>query len=349
MKRILILLVLAGLVAGGFFAAGWWKLPRSAKSDPGHELTLYGNVDIRQVDLGFRVGGRLAEVYFDEGGRVKPGDLVARLDAKPYEEQVALRTAELARAAADLEKMRNGSRSQDIKSARAKLAEQQASLKVVQKDYQRREQLFAQRAISRQAFDDIEASRDEAVARVQSAQEALNLLLEGYRPEEIKAAKAAYDSAAAQLEQARTQLDDTQLTAPANGTILTRVREPGAVLGAGASVVTLSIAEPVWVRAYIPEPQLGRIHPGMPARVYSDSQPNEPIDGKIGFISPEAEFTPKNVETPDLRTKLVYRFHVVVHNPKERLRQGMPVTVKVHPEEESKQIQADVQGVAAHQ
>lgn len=348
MKRIVLLIALVGLITGGFAAGGWklpqWKIPQLTKTESSKELTVYGNVDVRQVDLAFRVGGRLAEVYFEEGGRLKTGDLVARLDPEPYEEAVAVSTAELARAAADLEKMRNGSRSQEVKSARAKLAEQQASLKTLEKEYQRRGQLVVEGAISRQSFDDVAGSRDEALARVNSAQESLNLLLEGYRSEDVKAAKAAYDSAAAHLEQARTQLADTKLIAPSEGTVLTRVREPGTVINAGASVMTLSIAAPVWVRAYLPEPQLGRIRPGMAAHVYTDSKPNEPIEGLIGFISPEAEFTPKNVETTELRTKLVYRFHVVVKDPQDRLRQGMPVTVKLNAEGES----TPEAGVAEH-
>lgn len=330
MKRIVVVLVVLGLIAGGYVLVRD-KLPGSlapASAGAG-ELVFYGNVDIRQVELAFRVPGRIEQIFCEEGDALAPGDMVAGLDDKPYREELAVRQAELARAEAELQKLRNGFRAQEIQSARARLAERRAALKSLELEYRRRSEIVAEGAISRQSLDDIRAARDEARARVQSAKEDLALLLEGYRAEDIRAAEAGRDSAAARLEQARTRLADTRLFSPAGGTVLTRIREPGAMVREGAGVITVSISEPVWVRAYVPETQLGRIHPGMPASVYSDSLPGDPIQGRIGFISPEAEFTPKSVETPELRTQLVYRFRVVVTDPDNRLRQGMPVTIKL--------------------
>jgi HlyD family secretion protein len=147
--------------------------------------------------------------------------------------------------------------------------------------------------------------------------------------EDIQEARANLAAAKARLAQTEINLQDTEIHSPADGIILTRVREPGAIVSAGQTVYTLQLLSPVWIRTYVSERDLGRIYQGMPADVYTDSQPAKPFHGQIGFISPVAEFTPKNVETTDLRTELVYRLRVIVDNPDNGLRQGMPVTVKL--------------------
>jgi HlyD family secretion protein len=157
----------------------------------------------------------------------------------------------------------------------------------------------------------------------------LALLEAGFRSEDIAQAKAELAKAEAALSSAQIRLEDTVLKAPSDGVVITRAQEPGAILQPGTTVLTISLEKPVWVRAYIPEPELGRITPGMKVDVYTDSRPNQPYAGQIGYISPRAEFTPKSVETAELRTSLVYRLRVVVENPDAGLRQGMPVTVKV--------------------
>jgi HlyD family secretion protein len=325
------LVLVAGVAIGGAFLAGrWYRADRGPEALPGG-LTAYGNVDIRQVGLAFRVEGRLREVAFEEGDEVRTGDLVAVLDPEPFEEELALGRAELSAVEADLERLRNGYRPQEIETARAAVAEREVTLANLQREFDRRRPLVRDGAVTRQSFDDIQARRDEARARLESARQELALREEGFRREEIDRALAQVASRKARLEIARTRLDDTRLLAPGSGTVLTRVLEPGSIARIGQTVLTLSLADPVWVRAYVPEPDLGRIHPGMKALVFTDSRPDRPYEGRIGFISPEAEFTPKNVETPDLRTRLVFRFRVVVENPDEGLRQGMPVTVRLSP------------------
>ncbi|MEX0643767.1 MAG: HlyD family efflux transporter periplasmic adaptor subunit, partial [Parvularculaceae bacterium] len=143
--------------------------------------------------------------------------------------------------------------------------------------------------------------------------------------EDVKAAQAALSAEKAALSLAQRRLSDTDLVAPNDGVILTRVREPGAVVGPGQPIYTLSLTSPVWVRTYVAEPDLGNIRPGAAAVVRTDS--GDQYDGQIGFISPTAEFTPKSVETKELRTSLVYRVRVIIDNPDDGLRQGMPVTV----------------------
>ncbi|WEX08854.1 secretion protein HlyD [Chelativorans sp. AA-79] len=326
------LLAIFALLAAGAAAAGWWYgLPSrfgwTQPEEPG--LTLYGNVDIRQVQLGFRVSGRIAEMLVDEGDRVEKGELLARLDDQTYVDAVNAAEAQVANQQANLAKLEAGPRQAEIAQARAALAEQTYNLANAEQALERARQLRPSGAISQAAFDQAQAARDMAAARVDAAQEALHLLEEGTRKEDIAAAQASLQGAQANLASAKTSLSDAELRAPAKGVILSRVREPGAIVSTGDAVYVLSLDEPVWVRTYVEEPDLGRIHPGMAVEVVTDTAPDKPYRGKVGFISPVAEFTPKSVETPELRTDLVYRLRVVVEEPDTGLRQGMPVTVRV--------------------
>lgn len=329
MKRIAILAVLALAAIG---VALWaFDLPARLgwRADAPTELTLYGNVDIRQVELGFRVAGRLTAMKFEEGQSVKAGALLAALDARPYQDKVEAAQAQLDQQEAALKKAIAGPRKAEIAQARANLAERQADLANAQRSYDRAHRLRPTGTISQAALDNARAALGMASARAASAKEALTLLVEGTRPEDIAAARAAVELAKANLAAAQTDLADTRLVAPDDGIILSRVREPGAIVGPSDVVYVLSLTRPVWVRAYIAEPQLGRIHPGMQVTVTTDSAPGHVYHAHVGFISPVAEFTPKSVETPELRTDLVYRFRVIIDDADQGLRQGMPVTLHV--------------------
>ncbi len=317
-----ILVVLGGLAWGFDLPArlGWGSKEARA-------LTLYGNVDIRQVELGFRVSGRIKAMHFEEGDTVKAGTLLAELDPRSYEDTVRTLEAQVAQQQATLQKLVAGPRPAEIEQARANLNEQVANLANAQRAFDRARQLRPAGAISQATFDDAQAGKDMAIAREAAAREALRLLEEGTRAEDIAAARASLQAAEASLASAETELADTRLVAPADGIVLSRVREPGAIVGPSDIAYVLSLTQPVWVRAYIAEPQLGQIHPGMAVDVASDSEPGRVYRAHIGFISPVAEFTPKSVETPELRTDLVYRLRVIVDNADESLRQGMPVTL----------------------
>lgn len=321
-KRIPFILLILALGAGALLWTQYRR--RGAGTAP---VTLYGNVDIREVNLGFRVAGRIAEVLRDEGDSAQAGEVLARLDPAPYERALAETQAQVESLAARVRWLEAGYRTEEVAQARAVLREREVTLANAERIFRRQEELLASRAVSQQDRDDAEARAREAQARLASAQEQLRLLEAGFRPEEIQQARADLARAKAALARAELQVEDTVLRAPAAGVVLTRAQEPGAVVQAGATVLTLSLREPVWVRAYIREPDLGKIHPGMAVHIYTDSRPAKPYRGKIGYISPRAEFTPKTVETTELRTSLVYRLRVVVENPDEGLRQGMPVTV----------------------
>jgi HlyD family secretion protein len=241
-------------------------------------LTIYGNVDIRSVNLGFRVPGRIASVLKDEGDRVKEGELLVKLDPATYQDALAERTADV--------------------------GVKQAALKNAELNYERNNTLVASGGTSKQEYDNSVSTRDQAAANL--------------------------DLAKAQRASIQTDLDDTRILSPSDGVVITRAQEPGAIVQAGSVVLTISLDRPIWVRAYISESDLGRVHPGKEVEIYTDTQPNHPYHGKIGYVSPEAEFTPKTVETTELRTSLVYRLRVVIDDADEHLRQGMPVTVKIH-------------------
>jgi HlyD family secretion protein len=325
MKKILIILVVV-LIASGI---GYYFYSKENKSAEAGALTLFGNVDIRDVTLGFRVSGRLDKLFFEEGDHVKEGEVMAVLDRQPYEEQLALYSAQLDQAEANFRKYRTGSRPQEIDEARAQVKEREATLFNLEKTYKRQSELYKLNAVSQQSYDQALAARDEAKARLRMSKKALELLLAGYRNEDIMAAEAELKAAQARAAQAVTQLLDTELKAPSNGTVLTRVREAGSIVSSGAAVFSVSLDSPVWVRTYVPEPLLGKVHPGQKVEVYTDTFPDKPFTGQVGYISPQAEFTPKSVETQALRTDLVYRLRITVDNPDNTLRQGMPVTIKI--------------------
>ncbi len=323
-KRIVFALLLLALGAGALI----WTQNRKRAVGSG-PVQLYGNVDIREVNLGFRVSGRIIEVLRDEGDAAEAGEVLARLDAAPYERALAEAKAQMESLGARVRLVEAGYRPEEIAQARAVLREREVTLTNAERTFRRQQELLATRAVSEQDRDDAEARAREAQARLASAQEQLRLLEAGFRAEEIEQARAEWARARSAVARAELQLEDTVLRAPSAGVVLTRAQEPGAVVQAGATVLTLSLREPVWVRAYIREPDLGKIHPGMAVDIYTDSRPDKPYHGQIGYISPRAEFTPKTVETTELRTSLVYRLRVVVENPDEGLRQGMPVTVKL--------------------
>lgn len=322
--RIIAMVAIAGLLIAGLLTWGFGLFgARHAK-----ELSLSGNVDIRQVDLGFRVPGRIESIPFEEGAHVAGGALLASLDTRPLQDQLAADEAAIALASAQLDKQRNGNRAQDIAQADARLADITAQLARAKEDFDRRTDLIATGAVSQSVFDSSRSQFLSAQAQVKAAQQALSLQRAGARPEDIAAAVAQRAQARAQRDKTATDIADSELHAPNAGVILTRAREPGAIVAAGETVLTLTIDRPMRVRAYVDESDLGRISPGMAVEVTTDSSPKI-YHGSIGYIAPTAEFTPKTVQTQDLRTDLVFRLRVIVDDPDDGLRQGQPVTVRI--------------------
>lgn len=278
MKRYLtyaLLFGIIGLIIAYFFYENGVK--------KNHSITLYGNVDVRQVDLGFRVFGRVTQLLHEEGDWVAPGSLLAHMEKKPYTDKVV--------------------------EAEASITSIEASLDNEEKMLQRRFELIDSKSISQEDLDTVFAN--------------------------YRVLQANLEQAKASLAIAQKNLQDTEIFAPTEGTILTRIREPGSVVNPGDPVYTLSIASPVWIRAFISGRNLGIVYPGMHADIHTDTPGGKVYKGTVGFISPVSEFTPKTVETTQLRTDLVYRIRVYADNPDLGLRQGMPVTLKLLPAEQS--------------
>ncbi|WP_312269220.1 secretion protein HlyD [Pseudescherichia sp.] len=313
-----VVIVLAAAVGGWL----WYQ----SQQDRG--LTLYGNVDIRTVNMSFRVGGRLASLNVDEGDAIKAGQVLGTLDKAPYENALMQAKASVAVAQAQYDLMQAGYRDEEIAQTEAAVRQAKAAYDYAQNFYTRQQGLWKSRTISANDLENARSSRDQARATLKSAEDKLSQYRTGNRPQDIAQAKASLEQAQAQLAQAELDLHDTTLLAPADGTLMTRAVEPGSMLNAGSTVLTLSLTRPVWVRAYIDEPNLGRAKPGSELLLYTDGRRDRPYRGKVGFVSPTAEFTPKTVETPDLRTDLVYRLRIIVTDADDALRQGMPVTVR---------------------
>jgi membrane fusion protein YbhG len=320
-------LVVALIIVAALGGVVWYLLAQSGEDQA--QLVLQGNIDVRQVNLSFKVDGRIETLTVDEGDAVKAGQAIAALDKRYFQDDLRLMRARRDNAAANLARLEHGSRPEEILQARAQTADREATLARARADFARAKALIASGGISKEDYDLRQTALQVAEAQLRSAREAQRLVEIGPRQEDIDAARAQLAEQEAALVQSQRRLADADLVAPNDGVILTRAREKGAIVQAGETVFTLTLASPVWVRTYVNERDLGLIRPDMPASVTTDTAPNRPYAGHIGFISPTAEFTPKTVETRELRTGLVYRLRVVVDNPDGGLRQGMPVTVSL--------------------
>ena len=322
-KRLRTIVLLAVVAAGAWFGGkelGWWGAAKD-----GH-LRLYGNVEIREVQLGFRVPGRIERLLVDEGDKVTPGQVLAELDTRPLQDRLAGADARVEAAAATAARDANGSRPQQIGEARAEVAAAEAAVVEARRQFERRQALVDKGFISKADLQTAEAGLRSAQAQLAQANAALSLAQAGTRVEDQAASQANRDASLAERRAVQTDISDAVLRAPEAGQVLTRAREAGAIVAAGQTVLTVALTQPVRVRAYVAEPDLHRIRPGMAVKVRTDGTAKE-WPATIGFISPVAEFTPKTVQTEQLRTDLVYRVRLTVNDPKGELRQGAPVTV----------------------
>ena len=290
---------------------------------------IYGNVDIREVKPAFRQSGRIEHIYVSDGDQVKKGDLLAALDNEPLQRQVDLSVAKLAVAQAQFSDLSAGPRKQDIESAKQEVARLSATLKNAQYNYARQKNLRKTGATSIGAVDNAQARFNEAKAALASANQHQSLLQEGTKIQTLRIAEQQVMVAKAELAIKKMALADCKLYAPENGVVLTRIFEPGSMVSAANPVLSLSLRDPIYIRAYLNESLLGQVVLGDTVSIYTDSS-SQKLTGKIGYISPAAEFTPKSVETTELRTSLVYRVRIVVENDNNVLNQGQPVTIALH-------------------
>jgi len=318
-------LAIAGLIAA-LAMIGIFALLRGGPS-AGNRLTLYGNVDIREVEVAFDDSDRIARMFVQEGDSVKPGELLAELDARRYGANAdqARRTVEAQKQV--LTRMLNGSRPEEIVQARSTMEALQATMRDAEVTYRRNLELRRKQVIPQQTLDDSQSQYQAAAGNYNAARQAWILAVKGPRIEDIENARAVLKADEAALNFAERELADTKLYAHSAGVIEDRILEPGDMASPGVPAFTMALTNPLWVRTYVPEPYLGKIYLGMRASITTDSFPGKTFQGWVGYISPTAEFTPKNVETPELRTRLVYQVRVYACNPQNELRLGMPATV----------------------
>ena len=327
MKRLIRIVILVVLVSAVILGVRWFLKEEGNQS--ASELRIYGNIDIRKADLAFKEQERIVQVLVEEGDRVAPGQVLARLQTNRLDAQIREIQAKIAAQQEVVKRLEAGTRRQEIEQARAEVTAARARVRNTKKNYERIRKMSGAGATSLQALDNAQALLDVDEAQLKVKEKALNLAIEGPRKEDIAAAKNNLETLEASLSLLQIRLSDMALISPATGVIQNRILEPGEMASPNRPVVTLALTDPKWVRAYVPEPYLGRINLGMKAKILSDSFPGQTFEGWIGFISPVAEFTPKTVETEDLRTKLVYEVRVFVHDSKDLLRLGMPITVIV--------------------
>lgn len=292
-------------------------------------LILSGNVEVVDAQLGFKIPGRLIERLVSEGERVTAGQLVARLEDAEQKEQLALRQSELAGAEAVLAELEAGSRPQEIAAAEAAVRSAEADRDRVKLDYARSEELRAKDVISSRDFESAQAQLKVAEARTNETQERLKLVKEGPRTEAIQQARARVQQAKVAIAIAQTQLDNTRLVSPLTGIVLSHNIEAGEYVSPGTGVVTVADLAHPWVRAYVPQTELGGLRHGQKVKVKTDSYPDKSYEGTVGFIASEAEFTPKTVQTAKERVKLVFRVKVDVVNVNDELKPGMAADVVV--------------------
>ncbi len=326
-NRRLIAGVVALAVLLAALAAYLWWLHRA--QNPSAAFSLSGNVDVHQVELAFRVSGRIAELKVQEGDKVTAGEILAQLDRVPFDTDVAAARADVEQARAQLTKTQRGYRVEEIAQARDAVAQRAADLDNARVTLQREQALLAAGLVTHQQVDDAQARVQMSDAQLAAARDQLTLEQRGSRIEDIETQQALEAAAEARLQKAQTALADATLLSPSAGIISVRAREAGAIVQAAQTVYTLTLNDPVWIRAYVPQPRLGRIKPGMVVQITTDSMPGKSYPGTVGFISPDAEFTPKTVQTEQVRDDLVYRIRVIASDPDNVFRQGMPVTVQV--------------------
>lgn len=321
-KILLILIILAGVA----FSIGRFVIRHEEEQG----LVLYGNVDQRLVELAFIDPERIGEVLAEEGDVVQPGQALARQEDRRLRDRIASLEAEVKAASVTLTKLKNGTRPDEVARDRAAVTAAEAESRYADQQYQRYRKLWetSEGSISVKDVDDYKKRADVAKEDLEQVRRTLDLAVEGPRWEDIAEAEANLDVRRRTLEEYRNRLKDAELRSPAHSVVRSRLMEPGDMASAQRPVFSLAVISPKWVRAYVSETDMGRVRPGMEAAIHIDSFPGKTIRGTVGFISPIAEFTPKTVQTEELRTSLVYEVRVYVEDERDRLRLGMPATVR---------------------
>lgn len=321
------LIIMFGVLA--VMAGGYLYVRTTANQSADSTLRISGNIEAHESVVSFKVQGRIVALPIEEGQYVKQGDLLARLDDDDYRQQVGVDEATVRTREAELELALAGSRVQEIQAAKQTLLDAQADLELKQKDFRRRQALLAEQGVSREDVDSAASQLKRAQATYERVKQTHDQIVEGTRKEEISVRRANLQLAREALQMSRVKLAYTVLSAPVSGVVLVRQAELGEVVAPGTPVVTIADVDHLWLRGYVNETDLGRIQWGQSATVRTDTFPDKTYQGRVSFISSQAEFTPKSVETHKERVTLVYRIKIDLDNPSHELKPGMPAEAAI--------------------
>jgi HlyD family secretion protein len=318
-KKIIIpvVLVVAGAVAGYFYF-------RNHRAPEVNHIRVSGNIEITNVEVSFKIPGRVEERPVAEGQTITAGQMVARLEDKDIKLEIAQRKAQVDTARAVLAELKSGSRPEEIAQAEAALERVEADGSRTRVEFERQKRLYEREVISTREFDQAKTAFEGTEARIREAKEVLTLVRKGPRQEKIEQARSTLEQAREALELAQTRLKYATLLSPLSGTVLSENVQAGEFVSPGTPIVSVGDLNRVYLRAYINETDLGRVKVGQDVKITADTFPGKTFEGKISFIAPQAEFTPKNIQTQKERVKLVYRIKVEVPNPEMELKPGMP-------------------------
>ncbi|HVN96614.1 MAG TPA: efflux RND transporter periplasmic adaptor subunit [Syntrophorhabdaceae bacterium] len=292
-------------------------------------MALSGNVEITETNVGFKISGRITKLLVDEGATVKAGDAIAELDNAELASLMAQNKASMEETVTRLSELKAGVRNQELEQAKASVGAQEAELKKVRQDYERADTLYKNGAISQAQYDDAKSAFDTRMALRKSAVEALSLAQEGTRKEEIKIAEHRVAQAKATLSASEVRFRDAVIYAPIDGVVLRKNVEVGETVAQGTPVFTIGDLKSPWIKVYVKEDRLALVKLGQKAIVTVDSYKGKTYEGVVSYISSEAEFTPKTVQTPEERVKLVFGVKVQVKNEAGDLKPSMPADVKI--------------------
>lgn len=322
MKKILFPFIILILIFAFYF------LLENKKND-GEYLELSGNIEVKEVNLSFKIPERIIELNYEEGERVKKNEILGKIYSKELQMELRLQKEILEEAKVKLLELKKGSREQEIKEKEANLKARGAELEKAKKDFERAEVLFKNGAISQSRFEEYKKNLDLSISNYERAKEILSLALEGTRKEEILAQEKRIKQIETKINLIEEKLKDTILYSPIDGIILSKNAEVGEMANPSIPVYTIGEIDKPYVKVYVKEDKLGMIKIGQKAEVFCDTYPNKIYEGKISYISSKAEFTPKNIQTKEERTKLVFEIKIDVKNEEGELKPGMPVDVKI--------------------
>lgn len=298
-------------------------------NDNGKFIKESGTIEATEVVISSQTAGKIIKILKDEGDRVSAGDTILIIDQENLSIQLkqAIANRDIAKAQYDL--LIKGARKEDIKQAEESLKQAEANFILAKSDRDRMENLYQSGSINKRQFEEAQTRYEVALAQLNSAKEYYNKIKNIARPEEIAQAKANYDKALASVELIQKNIRDCFVVSPINGFIVKKFVELGETVSMMSSLVKIADLSDVKISIYVPETDLGKIKLGQKAEVTVDSFKDKIFEGTVIYISPEAEFTPKNIQTKDERTKLVFEVKIKVHNPNFELKAGMPADVSI--------------------